>query len=195
MNLKSFFPLCTLLLWGVIAHTQDRYAILELRLDTTSAQGSHKLSALSQTESIGFVLPRLVNMLDQAGFFRIDSQLVQLVLLQIDSVVTGKTDEQSLRAYATYEMDYLRDEVHIPLINPQTQWVRTPSGRGWLVWYFRVGKITLPVEYPVEIQLYASTLLGDKVLTINAPIMQGANFGKAGMLVNGLMETMTQQPR
>lgn len=173
-----------------ITHAQDRYTVLEIRLDTSVTKSGRKLTVDGREEKIRFALPGQVTMMDPSGLLTIDSQLVQVTLLQMDSAVAGTGEQQALRAYSKYELDYLEADMKIPLINPQNQWVTTKSGRGWLVWYFRVGKLPLPVQFPVEVQLYASTLIGDKVLTINAPIMEKGNFGKAAMIVNGLMESM-----
>lgn len=51
--------------------------------------------------------------------------------------------------------------------------------------------IPTQVNKPTKIQLFASTITGDNVLTINAPIQSDAGFNKTGLIVNEMMETLT----
>jgi hypothetical protein len=76
------------------------------------------------------------------------------------------------------------------LINPNSQWVVTKS-KGWFIWYFKLGKVPTQVDTQTEIQLFATTVIGDKVLIINTPIMTGGDFSKAALIVNEFMEALT----
>ncbi|OQP59214.1 hypothetical protein A3860_38185 [Niastella vici] len=53
-----------------------------------------------------------------------------------------------------------------------------------------VGEVPTAVETKASVQLFASTLIAGKVLTINAPVMEGGNFAKASYMVNDLMESL-----
>ena len=48
----------------------------------------------------------------------------------------------------------------------------------------------IKLEKRTEIQLFASTVIGDKILTINAPVMNGGSFEEACLIVNELMESL-----
>ena len=41
-----------------------------------------------------------------------------------------------------------------------------------------------------EIQLFATTVIGDKVLIINAPILIGGDFSNSALIVNEIMESL-----
>jgi hypothetical protein len=58
------------------------------------------------------------------------------------------------------------------------------KSKGWFIWYFKLGKVPTQVDSQTEIQLFATTVIGDKVLIINAPIMTGGNFSKVALIVN-----------
>ena len=98
-------------------------------------------------------------------------------------------EKQLLEEYSNYELDYFKNELGIEAINPSSQWVVTKS-KGWFIWYFKVGNTPVQVEKQVTIQLFASTVIGDKILTVNAPILSDGDFNKAALIVNDMMEAM-----
>jgi len=129
------------------------------------------------------------------NFVKIDSQLIQITPLQVGGykkppgTLDTAQQRQFLENYAQYELDYMKNELKVEIINLNSQWVISKS-RGWFIWYFRP-KLSLPeLNKQTEIQLFASTILGDKILTINAPMQTGDNFGKAAYIVNDLMESL-----
>ncbi|MFD2872841.1 hypothetical protein ACFS5N_10205 [Mucilaginibacter ximonensis] len=126
----------------------------------------------------------------------VDDQTIQVTPLKV-SGYRNATDLQNinsqknvLQAYAEYELDYFKNDLHTELINPNNQWVITKS-KGWFIWYFKVGSVPVNVAKQVKIQLFASTIVGDNILTINAPIFTESDFTKAGLIVNEMMETLT----
>ena len=92
-------------------------------------------------------------------------------------------------------MKYFKNELNVEIINPNSQWVINETG-GWFIWYFKIGK---NLEYgepyiKTDIQLFATTIIADKILIINAPVSEesaGENFMKSATLVNELMEALT----
>lgn len=126
----------------------------------------------------------------------VDSQVIQIALLKVDSLKNGfnnltiQQEQQLLTDYSNYELNYFAQDLKVEIINPNSQWVNTKS-RKWLVWYFRVGSVPTTVENKTAIQLFASTIIGNKILDINAPISTDGDFTKASLIVNELMETLT----
>jgi hypothetical protein len=88
-------------------------------------------------------------------------------------------------------MNYMTSQ-NVEIIDPHNQWVPIKS-RHWFIWYFRVGSVPSSPEVTKKFsyQLFASTLLDDKVLTINAPIFANGDFTKAGLIVNDMMESIS----
>jgi len=134
--------------------------------------------------------------LDQ-GFLLVDSQVIQIALLRIDGPkktsysLTPQEQHNILSAYSKYELDYFTHDLKTEVINPDNQWIDTKSGK-WLVWYFRVGDdSSVQVYKKTVIQLFASKIIGDMILDINAPISEEGDFKKAGLIVNELMESLT----
>ncbi|WP_460571663.1 hypothetical protein [Flaviaesturariibacter terrae] len=127
----------------------------------------------------------------------VDGQLIQVAPLAVGGlrknirVLSVAEQKELLAAYSKYELDYFASELGIGVINPNNQWVPL-KGRYWFLWYFRVGNTAAGVQQPVRIQLFASTVIGGKILTINAPIMADADFAKAGLFVNELMESIVE---
>jgi hypothetical protein len=133
--------------------------------------------------------------MQQNNFVTIDTQTIQIIPLKFSGFKKASNnlnmDDQKLllNTYSNYELDYFRNELNVELVNPNHQWVVTKS-KGWFIWYFRICNVSTQISNPTEIQLFASTVIGDKVLTINAPISSDADFNKAGLIVNEMMETL-----
>jgi hypothetical protein len=64
------------------------------------------------------------------------------------------------------------------------------KSKGWYIWYFKVGKVPIQLDTQTEIQLFATTVIGDRILIINAPIIIGGDFSKAALIVNEFMEAL-----
>ncbi len=94
-----------------------------------------------------------------------------------------------LTKHSEYEINYIRKELGIKIMNPENQWVSV-GGRSWLIWYFKIGNAPKNVQNQFELQLYATTLIGDKIICINAPMQKNTDFGESANLVNELMESM-----
>jgi hypothetical protein len=94
-----------------------------------------------------------------------------------------------LSQYTKYELDYFK-ELGIEVLKPHNQW-EPVGGRKWFIWYFGVGKTPVKTEQQVKIQLFASAIVGKRVLTLNAPISDVDNFEKAAKIVNEIMETLS----
>lgn len=145
--------------------------------------------------TVKFQLKRNVTVLQQNNFATIDGQTIQVIPLKFSGFkknTNGQslTDQkQLLDAYSKYELDYFKNELGIDVINPNSQWVVTKS-KGWYIWYFRVGNMPTAVDKQTTIQLFASTVIGDKILTVNASLLSDGDFNKAGLIVNDMMETI-----
>lgn len=172
---------------------QVSFSTVETKLKTAKAGAMTELSCTGSTMSVNFRLKRKVTIQQQKNFIAVDGQTVQVIALQCageKEIVSGKDGaQQLLQAYSRSEMDYFKNELGVELIQPNSQWVKLPS-TNWLVWYFRVGKTNMQADNPTAIQLFASTIIGNKVLTINAPVLTDGDFNKAGSIVNDMMESM-----
>lgn len=98
-------------------------------------------------------------------------------------------EKELLDTYSKYELAYFEKELGVQVINPNSQWVVTKS-KGWFIWYFRVGNTPTQATKQTTIQLFASTVIGNKILTVNAPILSDRDFNKAGLIVNEMMEAI-----
>ena len=175
---------------------QILFLTVDSKLKTVKINNATELICSNSTMSIKFQLNRNVIVTQQNNFVTIDSQAIQITPLKFtgykkDSTNLSMSDQkQLLDNYSKYELDYFTNELNIEVINPNNQWVVTKS-KGWFIWYFRVGSAPIEVYKQTQIQLFASTVIGNKVLTINAPILSDSDFRKAGLIVNEMMETLT----
>lgn len=149
----------------------------------------------SSTTTINFSLKGQVSVLPQKNFVTVNGQILQITALKFDGYQHNKNLEildaqkELLAAYSTYELKYFSD-LGIQVMNPSNQWVVSKS-RGWLIWYFKVGQVPAQTHTQTQIQLFATTVIGDEIFLINAPILNGKDFSKAALIVNELMEALT----
>ena len=131
----------------------------------------------------------------QRNFLIVDSQPIQISPLKVSGTeknmdsLNATEQKQLLSDYSKYEMDYFTNELKIEITKASNQWVEVGS-RNWFIWYFSVGKIPEQMEKKVQTQLFASTIIADKILTINAPIFEGGDFRKAGLIVDQMMKSL-----
>lgn len=150
----------------------------------------------SPSTSIKFATNRAVALSSLPNFVIIDDQNIQITSLEFDGYqkeTNGdhlKDQKNLLATYSKYELAYFKNEIGVEIINPNSQWVISNS-RGWFIWYFRSGKISTQVGAPTGIQLFATTVIGDNILIINAPVMIDGDFAEAAYIVNDLMEALT----
>ena len=143
---------------------------------------------------------RVFTIKQQGDFLLVDSQVIQIASLTVNGAkkdlanLSVSEQKQLLSDYSKYEMDYFSNDQKIEVINPENQWVSIKS-KHWLIWYFRVWNLPIQVEGKTAIQLFASTIIGDKILDLNAPIQQDGNFGKAALIVNQMMESLIIDPK
>lgn len=128
-------------------------------------------------------------------FLEIDGQIIQMNILKLDGITKKMRRKDTefertiLTKHSEYEINYIRKELGIKIMNPENQWVSV-GGRSWLIWYFKIGNAPKNVQNQFELQLYATTLIGDKIICINAPMQKNTDFGESANLVNELMESM-----
>lgn len=157
---------------------------------------NNELIYSSSSTAVKFPLKRQVTVSPQNNFVTIDSQIIQIMTLKFDGYKNDTKGEnlnnqkELLDAYSKYELEYFTSDLGVEVINPNSQWVVTKSKR-WFIWYFKLGKVPTQVDTQTEIQLFATTVIGDKVLIINAPIMTGGDFSKVALIVNEFMEALT----
>lgn len=175
---------------------QISFSTVDAELKIAKSNSLTQIVCSNSTMSVMFELQRDLTLMQQKNFVAIDSQTIQIIPLKFRGYQRGKdvlslTDQkQLLDSYSKYEMFYFKNELQVEVINPNSQWVVTKS-KGWLVWYFRVHSLSNQNSKRTTIQLFASTVVGDKVLTINAPIQTDDDFTKAGQIINEMMETLT----
>lgn len=157
---------------------------------------NNELICSNSSTAFKFPLKRQVTVSPQNNFVTIDSQILQIMTLKFDGYQKDTKGEnfnnqkELLDAYSKYELEYFKSDLGLEILNPSSQWVVTKS-KGWFIWYFKIGKVPTQVGTQTEIQLFATTVIGDNVLIINAPIMTGGDFSKAALIVNEFMEAIT----
>jgi len=174
---------------------QVSFSYVDINIKTININDLREIVCSDSTMSLLFTLKHNVTALQQKNWVEIDSQAVQIVSFKINGYDKSLTDlssddqKQLLGSYSENELNYYKTGLHVEVINPHNQWVITKS-RGWFIWYFRVGKLPTGSKTKFEMQLYASTVIGNNILTINAPIQNDGNFTKAANIVNDMMESI-----
>jgi len=175
---------------------QTSFSTVESELSISKTSNGTELICSSATMLLKFKLKHKLTIMPQKNILSIDSQIIQITPLKVDGykkdVDSQNINDQKalLLAYSKYELDYYKNNLHVELINPSNQWVIIKS-KGWFIWYFKVGNVPIHVAKQTQIQLFASTIIGNNILTINAPMFTDADFTKAGLIVNDMMETLT----
>jgi hypothetical protein len=195
--MKALLFIAACLLSGASAIGQASFSNAEVELSKKTGETGTTLFCEGPAFSFTFRLKtKSVDILNNGGFVIIDSQAIQITPLKpenskkrLDSLSVSE-QKDFLAAYSKYELDYFTKELGIEVINPNNQWVDAGS-RKWYIWYFRVGKVPGQVEKKMEIQLLSSTILGNHVLTLNAPILADGDFRRAALIVNEMMETLS----
>ncbi len=178
------------------SNAQVSFSPVVSKLSLVKGSNPAEIICSGPTLSIKFKVKRTVDAMPQNNFCKVDGQAIQITPLKIDgykkSAANQSLDGQKtlLSAYTNYELDYCKNDLHIEVIDPSNQWVMIKS-RGWFIWYYKVGKVPVQVANKTKIQLFASTVIGDNILTINAPIFGDTDFNKAALIVNDMMETLT----
>lgn len=190
--------------------TRTFFLILLIGLSTGNVKGQVSFSQVdgnlqisnneliysSFSNAFKFPIKRQVTVSPQNNFVTIDSQILQIMTLKFDGYQKDtkgdnlNNQKELLDAYSKYELEYSKSYLGLEILNPSSQWVVTKS-KGWFIWYFKFGKVPTQVGTQTEIQLFATTVIGDKVVIINAPIMTGGDFSKAALIVNEFMEAIT----
>jgi hypothetical protein len=166
------------------------------KVDNKLQKSNNELIYTSSSTTIKFPLKRQVTVSPQNNFVTIDNQIIQIMTLKFDGYkkdTKGKNlnnQKELLDSYSKYELEYFKSDLGVEVINPNSQWVLTKS-KGWFIWYFKLGKVLTQLDTQTEIQLFATTVIGDKIFIINAPIMTGGDFSKAALIVNEFMEALT----
>lgn len=138
--------------------------------------------------------PKIINQ-GTNKFLEIDGQIIQMNILEVDGITKKMMRKDTafertiLTKHSEYEMNYFRKDLGLKIINPENQWVIV-NGRGWLIWYFKLGNVPKKGQNQFELQLYATTLVGEKIIFINAPMLKNTDFGESANMVNELMESM-----
>jgi hypothetical protein len=170
-------------------NAQTTFSNVQSALKATKVADVTQLVCASAATVVKFQLKRSVEVSPQNNLATIDSQAVQITFLKPTGFKAGVDSKKSiLEAYSNYEMAYFKNNLGVTLINPGSQWVVIKS-KGWLIWYFKVGDVAAQVGKQTKIQLFATTIIGEKNLVINAPIFAEDDFTKAGLIVNDMMET------
>jgi hypothetical protein len=194
--MRTFLILIFTGLFATNVSGQVLFSSVDSKLMTRKDNNFTELICSSSKMKVKFQLKRNVTVLQENNFATVDSQTIQIIPLKFSGNKTDTYEQsindqkQLLDTYSKYELDYLKNELGIEVINPNSQWIITKS-RGWFIWYFRMGNIPTQVDKQTRIQLFASTVIGDEILTINAPIFNDGDFTKAGLIVNEMMETFT----
>ena len=190
----SLVALSSLLVFNSVK-SQAVFSNIDFHLKIATNVRGNELLYSDSSISLTFQLnDRSVKLQDNFAF--IDSQLIQITPLKVTGfakkldVLTPAEQKQFLSNYSQYELDYIGKELQIEVIDQNNQWVPINS-RNWFIWYFRVGNVPVSADKKITIQLFASTIIGGKVFTINAPMFADADFNKSALIVNQMMESLT----
>ena len=189
---RPFFLIILLGLFTGTVNGQVSFSTVDSKLQKTN----NELIYSNSTTTIKFPLKRQLTVSPQNNFVTIDSQTIQIMALKFTGYKKDtkgdnlNTQKELLDTYSKYELEYFRSDLGVEVINPNSQWVMIKS-KGWFIWYFKVGKVPSQVETQTDIQLFATTVIRDQLLIINAPIMTGGDFSKAALIVNEFMEAMS----
>ncbi len=190
--IRIFFLIILLGLFTGTVNGQVSFSTIDSKLQKTN----NELIYSNSTTTIKFPLKRQLTISPQNNFVTIDSQTIQIMALKFTGYKKEtkgdnlNTQKELLDTYSKYELEYFRGDLGVEVINPNSQWVMTKS-KGWFIWYFKVGKVPTQVETQTDIQLFSTTVIGDQILIINAPIMTGGDFSKAAHIVNEFMEAIS----
>ena len=169
------------------------FSAVDSKLQTL--KGNNELTCSSSTITVKFQLKRELVVLPQNNLLTIDSQAIQILFLKFSGYNKDTNGEnlnnqkQLLDSYSKYELEYFKNDLSVEVINSNNQWVVTKS-KGWFIWYFKVGNVPTQLDKQTEFQLFATTVIGDNILIINAPILTGGDFSKAAYIVNEMMEAL-----
>ncbi len=189
---RTFFLIILLGLFTRTVNGQVSFSTVDGKLQKIN----NELIYSNSTTSIKFPIKRQVTVSPQNNFVTIDNQTIQIMALKFSGYKKDTKGEnlsnqtELLDTYSKYELEYFKSDLGVEVINPNSQWVMTRL-KGWFIWYFKVGKVPTQVDTQTDIQLFATTVIGDKILIINAPIMIGGDFSKAALIVNEFMEAMS----
>lgn len=179
-----------------LCRSQLRYELVTFKLNIPGGTKKLQIKPSSASFTLDFDLPESsLELLPQNEFLLIDSQITQCTMLRIEGLklpVNELKDEEQrelLKNYSKYELDYLRDELKVEVIDPNDQWVDIKN-RKWFIWYFKIGAMPVNVERRFSIQLFASTLVGQNILTLNMPVEQSGDFVRTALIMNAMMEGM-----
>lgn len=175
---------------------QTSFSTVESKLSLSKTNNLTELICSSPTMLIKFKLKHKLTIMPQKNLLSINGQIIQVTPLKINGYKNDvdlqniNNQKKLLEAYSEYELDYLKNDLRTELINLNNQWVIIKS-KGWFIWYFRVGKVPIHADKQIKIQLFTSTIIGDNILTINAPMFTDGDFTKAGLIINEMMETLS----
>jgi hypothetical protein len=174
--------------------SQTTFSTLDIEIKRIQSSAFTELICSDSTSLMNFQLKHSVTIMSDNNLVKVDSQLIMITPLKIDgyaNILNINIDDQRklLELYSKYEVDYFKTELNVQTSDPIRQWVITNSKTGWLIWFYRITNTPDHSIKQVELQLYASTIIGDKVLTINAPIFSITDFKKASYIVNDFMES------
>jgi hypothetical protein len=193
--MRIFLLIILTALFFINVSGQVSFSPVDSKLKTQKSNDLTELICSCPTMTVKFSLTRNVTILQQDNFVTVDSQAIQITPIKFTGYkvpINGQSlsnEKQLLDTYSNYELDYFKNELGVEVINSSNQWVISKS-KGWFVWYFRVGSTPVQVEKQAIIQLFASTVIGDKILTVNAPILSDGDFNKAALIVNDMMEAI-----
>lgn len=174
---------------------QISYSDIDFTLTTYKSNDSTELVCSNSAMSLKFKLNHNVTVTSQKNLVEIDNHIIQITILKINDYKKSFThldttdQKQLLNKYSKYELNYFKYDLNIDIINPSNQWVMTKT-KGWFIWYFRIGNISGELDKKTDIMLFASTIITDKIITINAPMLTDEDFSQAANIVNEMMESL-----
>jgi hypothetical protein len=142
---------------------------------------------------ITFPLKYSIKATNQDNYMFVDEQVMQMQLLEFDGfekdISNADNQKLLLENYSKEKIKHFEKEWSIDTITPNIKWIESKDN-WWYIFHFQNNNVPMMLARDREIQVFAVTVIDDKILMINAPMTTGDDFTKGGFLVNHLMESL-----
>jgi hypothetical protein len=187
-----FFLLMSLSTLAVSAQVTAEVGDFKVTLLTKDKWGMLSFTGKSHSFTVELTGNTITQTTDaQPNYLLVDNALllVSCVPMPDGADASGYSADQQktvLSAYADYEMNYFKDELHLVTRNLQKEWL-VLQGRTFLLWQFdvpqqAVASVNQGGRQAVH-QLYLSTVWYDQVLDMNCPLMNDSEQTAAQTLL------------
>jgi hypothetical protein len=156
-----------------------------------------KMVYTSDSHSITFdFIFKKVEPTGKENFINVDNKPLQFILIPNSALSTTDTtlkrQKAELLGYATYETDYIKNDLKLNIANITQKWI-TINGKLFLFWTYDMPPDTpgLPSDSKSVLQqLHLSTLCFAHVLNLNIPVSQGETADANSTMLLSVAKTL-----